>query len=475
MTWLFAPWHCAPGSVRSNEASDAASPTCALWALSSGKPTLRPSSWREWRKRPWWRVLTGATRSGTTSARSMDGRGGIAWISSSLATRVSPSLVRARAAAISTSGGSGARSGASFARWDPATCSWRTSQATFLGRSDAYSETWPRAGGVSNGTAFLRPPSAPLTSVTACSCLLPTPTASPYLGSTQNGSNADRPSAGTLSLMSLARKDLLPTPTTRANQEGKHGTGTLLDHTQRLLPTPTAMDMKGSGNVASRRTGSTRGPSLTDAVRRLPTPTAMDMKGPSGRKGHGGRSLGRAMIPTPTAADARRSSDATIREGSPSLTGFLVPTPMTTNRKLHVAAARLPTPTTNPQAPNTSSNQVNGPTSLLEAAKLLPTPTSRDCRSGGASTETLESNSRPLNEIVAGGNPRLRLSPRFVEWMMGLPEDYTAIPTRLFARPPNLIVTGPIASTRSATPSSSRPRRARSRSCGTASTNGASE
>ena len=73
------------------------------------------------------------------------------------------------------------------------------------------------------------------------------------------------------------------------------------------------------------------------------------------------------------------------------------------------------------------------------------------------------------------GNPRLRLSPRFVEWMMGLPEDYTAIPTKMFARPPNLIVTGPTASTRSATRSSSRPRRARSKSSGAASTSGASE
>lgn len=38
---------------------------------------------------------------------------------------------------------------------------------------------------------------------------------------------------------------------------------------------------------------------------------------------------------------------------------------------------RLPTPTTNPQAPNKNSNQKNGETSLLEAARRLPTPTTR--------------------------------------------------------------------------------------------------
>jgi hypothetical protein len=94
-------------------------------------------------------------------------------------------------------------------------------------------------------------------------------------------------------------------------------------------------------------------------------------------------------------------------------------------------ARKWPTPTSEPDAPNTNSNQVNGFTSLTEAAKWAtpranaeagpdyakaqrsttgeslqtqvtqwPTPAARDFRSGEASDETMERNSRPLNEFV---------------------------------------------------------------------------
>ena len=240
MTWLYAPWHrsefspSAAGSEDSSEGSDELSaPTCALWVLSSGKATLQPSSWREWKKKRWWRVLTGATRSGTTSQPSTDDCGLAAWTSSLRDTHVSPNPAPASDAASSTSDGSGTRSGVSFARWDRATSTWKTWQLTFLGHSDEWSETWPRAGGVSSGIAYPQPPSAPLTSVIGSSFLLPTPVASPYVGSNQNGSNGDRPSAGSPSLTTMARHDMLPTPTTRANQRGKHGTGTIADYAQR--------------------------------------------------------------------------------------------------------------------------------------------------------------------------------------------------------------------------------------------------
>jgi hypothetical protein len=64
----------------------------------------------------------------------------------------------------------------SFANYDPATCSWRTSQLSLLEDSGEFSETWPRAGMTRNGTAFRLVPLAPLTAATG-SGLLPTPSA----------------------------------------------------------------------------------------------------------------------------------------------------------------------------------------------------------------------------------------------------------------------------------------------------------
>lgn len=84
------------------------------------------------------------------------------------------------------------------------------------------------------------------------------------------------------------------------------------------------------------------------------------------------------------------------------------------------------------------------------AARLWPTPSARDWRSGKASPETMARNSRPLNEVVTArenwptpvasdaGKDRgssagwgLRdaaggaLNPTWVEWLMGYPEGWT--------------------------------------------------
>ncbi len=51
----------------------------------------------------------------------------------------------------------------SFARYDLATSSWRTLQASLLEDSAEWSATWPASGMTRNGTAFRRRPSAPIT------------------------------------------------------------------------------------------------------------------------------------------------------------------------------------------------------------------------------------------------------------------------------------------------------------------------
>jgi hypothetical protein len=90
---------------------------------------------------------------------------------------------------------------------------------------------------------------------------------------------------------------------------------------------------------------------------------------------------------------------------------------------------------------------------LIEAlsARMFPTPSARDWKSGATSDETFQRNSRPLNEVVArmypipradgrdnagGSNSRRTakangtyfgrtLNPQFVEWLMGFPIGWT--------------------------------------------------
>ncbi len=66
---------------------------------------------------------------------------------------------------------------ASFASFDPASSSWRTSQLSLVADLETYSETWPRSGTMLGGIAYRLPPLAPLTAATG-SGLLPTPEAS---------------------------------------------------------------------------------------------------------------------------------------------------------------------------------------------------------------------------------------------------------------------------------------------------------
>jgi hypothetical protein len=69
----------------------------------------------------------------------------------------------------------GSRCSESFASFDLAGLSWRTSQLSLLEESTSFSEGWPRAGMTRNGTAYRLRPLAPLTGETA-SGSWPTPT-----------------------------------------------------------------------------------------------------------------------------------------------------------------------------------------------------------------------------------------------------------------------------------------------------------
>jgi hypothetical protein len=138
----------------------------------------------------------------------------------------------------------------SFASYDPATSSWRTSQLSLLEEWSEFSETWPRSGMTRNGTAYRLQPLAPLT------------------GGTGSGS--------------------LPTPTAKANM--------LAPSMQKwaahrnLWPTPTARDWKDTGDL-TRVPENSLLPRVVDRVEResWATPTAWLGRRPAHAEGNAER------------------------------------------------------------------------------------------------------------------------------------------------------------------------------------------
>ena len=331
----------------------------------------------------------------------------------------------------------GANSSASFAYFDPATSSLRTSQGSLLSPppeasqesfSERYSRAWPRAGSMRAGIVYRLPPLAPLTAAIACSSpLLPTPTVNDAKSLTAP-SQEERHSPG---LPTVVR--MLPTPraslrqTREATPETGRGGGgdrgeTLPSAVAKLLPTPNAQDGRPDGKSNTRGAGSIErggGVMLMDAaLKMLPTPNASlanyseepeqwarrpkHKTEPRAEVGDSSLPLPVAvkrLLPTPLVADAEggRTSKGQDR---PDEAGLRV-----TVKRL------LPTPTTKDSAnsrramlePKHGSTAHPG-TTLLDAALL----------SSGESTA-------PRSAAGRSSSAGLRLNPSFVEWMMGCP------------------------------------------------------
>lgn len=173
---------------------------------------------------------------------------------------VSPSPSLAAAVAKTTSCGSGPSSPGSFAAYDHPSCSWRTSQVCLDGALETFSENWPPAGTMRNGTVFQRQRLVPRISGIGSS-LLPTPTS-------DTGARSRKYAQGGTPLG--LRAQTWPTPV------HKPGGGSVLD-----------------GGSNSRRAAKTLGA--------WPTPTARDWKdgSPNPNVPVNGL-LGRAIWPTPT-------------------------------------------------------------------------------------------------------------------------------------------------------------------------------
>lgn len=249
---------------------------------------------------------------------------------------------------------SGASSRESFASFDRASSSWKTSQLSLFEDSTLSSPILPRSGSMRSGSLCELPTLVRLIAVSGSSWSrgeYPTPTAVDY-GSSQNGINGkggehERPTAGTPSLSTWAR-DEWRTPLA-SDASAKRGDGSTDSHGKPLLPLQARM---WATPVASESVNRTR--------KIVPNK-------------HHGRHLSAQAIdlwPTATATDAKRSGGRSAE-----------------------------------------TNDCHSGVSLTDAT----------CRGIGPQDH---------RTLTAGapGSPaevRLRLSPRFVEALMGLPLDWT--------------------------------------------------
>ena len=175
----------------------------------------------------------------------------------------SPSVMRARNSHRPMRGGSGRHSQASFAAYDLPTSLWKTSQVSFDGAWETFSETWPPSGMTRNGTAYQRSPSVRPIFATASSSW-PTPKAQ----------DAKHAAATDWELARDPSLDLLHVAVTRS-----------------LWPTP-----KGSAANYGRPRENDRGDLQAAVLSHWPTPQARDHRtGEAHRVGdparHGGWNL----------------------------------------------------------------------------------------------------------------------------------------------------------------------------------------
>jgi len=158
----------------------------------------------------------------------------------------------------------------SLAKFDPASCTWRTAQPSLLADSDECSVIWPRSGMTAGGLCWELPTLTPPTSGTA-SGLWPTPTVC-------GNYNRKGASASSGDGLATAVKNW-PTPTASLGTKGGRVTprksregGTLIEAVSaRTFATPTARDWR-SGK-ASQATHDKNSRPLSEQIGGLLNPT----------------------------------------------------------------------------------------------------------------------------------------------------------------------------------------------------------
>lgn len=230
-----------------------------------------------------------------------------------------------------------------------------------------------------------------------------------------------------------------------------------------LLPTPSATDGNGARSaeqVAARRTASGGAPrKLNDTVAiELPTPTVGESKGARRFSADGEAQLGQrtnpslsdlpALLGTPTASMWKGATRGDVAAGAPSARleaqVELFPTPRATdgtkggpNQRgssgdlmLPSAVQLLPTPTVQHTARNRTSGRQPG--AVFAVGDTLGDVVYLDAFGKYAAAierwERLLGRPAPDPTRPDGKDGARRLSPLFVEWMMGLPEGWVTDP-----------------------------------------------
>jgi hypothetical protein len=203
-------------------------------------------------------------QSGMTSRPSTGDRGLDWWMSCLPGSLANRGVSLANSEANLTNAISGRTLSALFARFDPATHSWKMCPASKRNRTLASSSlTWPRAGMVCDGLAYQLPHVERRTSETDSGSLVPSPT----VNDSRNGRNR--------------------TANRSQGKEHHHPGTTLCDYVM-MWPTPTSTDGTHGGRITARK--GRKGGSLVEAVSlsQFPTPTANRR---SGLQSHGKNAL----------------------------------------------------------------------------------------------------------------------------------------------------------------------------------------
>lgn len=133
----------------------------------------------------------------------------------------------------------------SLAKYDPATCSWRTAQYSLLGDLELFSGTWPRWGTMRNGECSERSMPGHLTEESAYGFSLPTPTVMDATLTAKGKAGAN--GMHSVQLSHLANSGTLVDKNPIASQDKLRAEGKL-SMAERMYPTPSTKGLDGGSN-----------------------------------------------------------------------------------------------------------------------------------------------------------------------------------------------------------------------------------
>lgn len=225
-------------------------------------------------------------------------------------TSVSPEKERGSTANVP---GCGPSSPASFAKFDPATCSWKTRQRSLTGGLIEFSETWPKWGTTVCGESYRRKTPAGLEAHRQL-----------IISAKESGFSGE---IGTPTTCHTGRSEKFKTGRRPTPQEIAERT---------TVPTPSASDGSRGGVLTPNMSGT----SLPQFIntQRVPTPHGFSKDGKS--NGPSGNELGRAVnqmqrVPTPCSQDAKNATLPPSQGGRDSIPGFLIREGETTGGSLN--------------------------------------------------------------------------------------------------------------------------------------------